>query len=313
VASAAAWPLSARAQGAGIIGFMHVASPAAMSHLVAAFRQGLKDSGVAEPEIAIEFRWAEGAYDRLNGFAEDLVARRVGLIVTGGGPIPALAAKAATSTIPIVFNIGDDPVKLGLVASVSRPGGNATGVNILTAEIATKRLSLLHDILPRGVPVGYLFNPRFSPATDLTGAVTEAARTIGREIVLLQASTAAEIDTVFSSLPRGLGGLLVAADPFFYARRDQIVQWTTRLSLPACFEQREYVLAGGLMSYSTSITDSYRQMGLYAARILKGEKPADLPVVHSTKFELAVNMKTVRALGLTLPSGLASIVDELIE
>jgi putative ABC transport system substrate-binding protein len=309
---AAVLPFTARAQQTPVIGFMHVGSARTMAHLVASFQQGLKET--AQANTAMEFRWAEGQYDRLPGFAEDLVRRRVDLIVTGGGDNPALAAKAATSTIPIVFNIGDDPVKVGLVASVGRPGGNVTGVNILTVELATKRLGLLHDLLPKEAVIGHLVNPKFAPSEGIARIVADAARSMGREIVPLQASSESEIDTLFASLPqRRLGGLLVAADPFFYARRDQIVLWSVRLGLPACYEQREFALIGGLMAYSTSITESYRQMGLYAGRILKGEKPADLPVVQSAKFELVVNMKTAKTLGLTLPSGLLSIVDEVIE
>ena len=234
--------------------------------------------------------------------------------MTGGGNGPALAAKAATSTIPIVFNIGDDPVKVGLVASLSRPGGNATGVNILTLELATKRLGLLHDLLPKGAALGYLVNPKTSVSTGVARTVIEAAQAMGREIVPLEASSEAEIDAAFATIPQHrLGGLLVAADPFFHARREQLVQWTARLGLAACFEQREFAVAGGLMSYSTSLTEFYRQMGFYAGRILRGEKPADLPVVQSAKFELVVNMKTAKILGLTLPSGLMSIIDEAIE
>jgi putative ABC transport system substrate-binding protein len=311
---AAALPFAVRAQQAmPVVGFMHVASAGAMGHLVAAFRQGLQQSGTA-PNLPMEFRWADGQYDRLQGFAEDLVRRRVDLIVTGGGESPALAAKAATSTIPIVFNIGSDPVKAGLVASIGRPGGNATGVNILTAELETKRLGLLHEILPKGAAIAHLINPLYLPSEGAARNVAAAGRAMGREIVLVQASSASEIDAVFAALPqKQVGGLLVAADPFFNSRRDQIVLWSVRQGLPAAYEQREFTLAGGLMSYSTNITDAYRQLGAYTGRILKGEKPADLPVVQSAKFELVVNMKTAKALGLTLPSGLLSIIDEVIE
>jgi len=316
LAGAAVLPLAARAQQAmPVIGFMHVASAGAMGHLVAAFRQGLKESGVADTaNLPIEFRWADGQYDRLRGYAEDLVRRRVALIVTGGGESPALAAKAATSTIPIVFNIGSDPVKAGLVTSIGRPGGNATGVNILTAELETKRLGLLHEVLPKGAVIAHLINPNYVPSEGAARNVEAAGRAMGREIVLLQATTETEIDAVFVALPqKKVGGLLVAADPFFNARRDQIVLWSVRQGLPAAYEQREFTMAGGLMSYSTSLTDAYRQLGIYAGRILKGEKPADLPVVQSAKFELVVNLKTARTLGLTLPSGLMSIIDEVIE
>ena len=310
---AVALPFAARAQSAPVIGFMHIASAGAMSHLVTAFRQGLKDSG-ADGNVPMEFRWAEGHYDRLPALAADLVRRRVAVIVTGGGENPALAAKAATSTIPIVFNIGNDPVKAGLVASIGRPGGNITGVNILTGELATKRLGLLHDLLPKSVAFAHLVNPRFPQTEIIVKDVIAAARTMGREIILLRASTDSEIDAVFAALPQQqVGGLMVAADPFFNSHREQIVLWAVRHGLPAAYEQREFVVAGGLMSYSTSITAAYRQMGLYAGRILKGEKPTELPVVQAAKFELVVNLKTAKTLGLTLPSGLLSIVDEVIE
>ena len=241
-----AWPVDLQAQQVRTIGFMHIASAGAMSHLVISFRQGLKEFGLEPADVPIEFRWADGRYDRLKAFAEDLVARRVALIVTGGGNGPALAAKAATSTIPIVFNIGDDPVKVGLVASLSRPGGNATGVNILTLELATKRLGLLHDLLPKGAALGYLVNPKTSASTGVARTVIEAAQAMGREIVPLEASSEAEIDAAFATIPQHrLGGLLVAADPFFHARREQLVQWTARLGLAACFEQREFAWRAG--------------------------------------------------------------------
>jgi putative ABC transport system substrate-binding protein len=313
---AAALPFAARAQQAlPVIGFMHIASSGAVAHLVAAFRQGLKDSGLTDSQnVPMEFRWADGDYDRMPGFAADLVSRRVAVIITGGGENPALAAKSATSVIPIVFNVGDDPVRAGIVASLGRPGGNVTGVNMLTTELATKRLGLLHDLLPKGAVIAHLVNPKFPASETIIRNVVAAARTMGRELVQLQASSESEIDAVFTALPeKQVGGLLVASDPFFYAHREKIVLWAVRLGIPAAYEQREYAVAGGLMSYSTSITDSYRQMGIYAGRILKGEKPADLPVVQSAKFELVVNLKAAKTLGLTLPSGLLSIVDEVIE
>jgi putative ABC transport system substrate-binding protein len=311
---ATALPFAAQAQQTPVIGFMHIASAGGMSHLVAAFRRGLKESGTSGADtVPIDFRWAEGNYQRLPGFAAELVRRRVAVIVTGGGEQPARAAKAATSTIPIVFNIGNDPVKAGLVASIARPGGNATGVNILTGELATKRLGLLHDLLPKGI-ASPMLPIRSSRRGIIVEEVRAAARTMGRDIILMEASSEAEIDAVFAALPqKKVGGLMVAADPFFNAHREQIVQWVVRLGIPATYEQREFTLAGGLMSYSTSITDAYRQMGVYTGRILKGEKPADLPVVQAAKFELVVNMKTAKTLGLTLPSGLLSIVDEVIE
>ena len=286
-----------------------------MTHLVAAFRQGLQETGAVEGQnVTIEFHWAEDHYDRLPALAADLVQKKVVLIVTGGGEKPALAAEAATTTIPIVFNIGNDPVKAGLVASIGRPGGNATGVNILTAELEAKRLGLLHDLLPKTAVVAHLVNPKYPPTEAIIRNVEMAAQKIGRTILLLKAGREDEIDSAFATMSqKRVGGLLVAADPFFNAQREQIVLWTVRYGLPAAYEQREFVLAGGLMSYGTSITSAYRQMGIYAGRILKGEKPADLPVVQSAKFELVINLKTAKALGLTLPSGLLSIADEVID
>ena len=317
VGVAAAWPLAARAQKPTmpVIGFLHIASANPMAHLVAAFRQGLKEAGAVEGQnVTIEFHWAEDHYDRLPALASDLVQKKVALIVTGGGEKPALAAEAATTTIPIVFNIGNDPVKAGLVASIGRPGGNATGVNILTAELEAKRLGLLHDLLPKTAVVAHLVNPKYPPTEAIIRNVEAAAHKIGRTILLLKAGNEDEIDSAFATMSqKRIGGLLVAADPFFNARREQIVLWTVRYGLPAAYEQREFVLAGGLMSYGTSITSAYRQMGIYAGRILKGEKPADLPVVQSAKFELVINLKTAKALGLSLPSGLLSIADEVID
>ena len=317
VGVAAAWPLAARAQKPAmpVIGFLHIASANPMAHLVAAFRQGLKEAGAVEGQnVTIEFYWAEDHYDRLPALASDLVQKKVALIVTGGGEKPALAAEAATTTIPIVFNIGNDPVKAGLVASIGRPGGNATGVNILTAELEAKRLGLLHDLLPKTAVVAHLVNPKYPPTEAIIRNVEAAAHKIGRTILLLKAGNEDEIDSAFATMSqKRIGGLLVAADPFFNAQREQIVLWTVRSGLPAAYEQREFVLAGGLMSYGTSITSAYRQMGIYAGRILKGEKPADLPVVQSAKFELVINLKTAKALGLSLPSGLLSIADEVID
>ena len=313
---AAALPLAARAQQATpVIGFMHIASAGAMGHLVAGFRDGLKDSGAPGGGTnPIEFRWAEGRYERLDGFAADFVQRKMAVIVTGGGERPALAAKAATSTIPIVFNMGNDPVKAGVVTSFNRPGGNITGVNILTAELELKRLGLLHELVPKAAAIAHLVNPNYGPTENMIQTVGAAAQNMGHRIVLLQATSEAEIDAALRDLPqKNVGALLVAPDAFFNSHREQIVLWAVRHGLPAAYEQREFVVAGGLMSYSTSIVDAYRQMGIYAGRIPKGEKPGDLPVVQSAKFELVVNMKTARTLGVTFPSGLMSIIDEVIE
>jgi putative ABC transport system substrate-binding protein len=316
-ATSVSWPLGARAQNPAlpIVGFLHVASAKPFAHIVAGFRQGLKETGAIEGQnVTIEFRWAEGQIGRLPELAADLVHRQVAVLVTGGGEAPALAAKAATSTIPIVFNIGNDPVQAGLVASLSRPGGNATGVSILTAELEAKRLGLLHEMVPTASVVAHLVNPAYPPTKTNVRNVAAAARVMGLQIVLVEASSESEIDAAFAAIQqKRAGALLVGADPFFNGRRNQIVALAASHALPAIFEQREFAAAGGLMSYGTSIADAYRQMGIYTGRILKGEKPADLPVVQSVKFELVINLKTAKSLGLALPSGLLSIADEVIE
>ena len=315
--AAAAWSFAAHAQQPAmpVIGFMHVGTADPLAHLVSAFRQGLKDTGYIEGRnVAIEFRWAEGQNERLPAFAADLVHLPAAVIVTGGGEAPARAAKAATATIPIVFNVGGDPVKAGLVASLARPGGNATGVNIFTAELAEKRLGLLHELSPTASMIAHLVNPNFPPSATNAREVQAAATSIGRQILLLNASSESEIDTAFSTMAQQhVGAVLVGADPYFYGRRVQIVALATRYAIPASYEQHEFATAGGLMYYGTSIAESYRQMGLYAGRILKGEKPADLPVMQSTKFEFVLNLKTAKALGLTIPPGVLAIADEVIE
>jgi putative tryptophan/tyrosine transport system substrate-binding protein len=289
--AAATWPLAARAQQPAmpVIGFLHVGSPDALSHLVTAFRQGLKEVGYFEGQnVAIEFRWAEGHYDRLPALAADLVRRQVAVIITGGGDAPA--------------------------AILSRPGGNITGVNILTTELAAKRLGLLNDLVPAGSVIAYIVNPNFPATESNVKEVETAARAIGRQILLLKATNEKDIDAAFVAISEMRSrALLVGSDPFFTSRRDQFVALAARYAVPTIYEQREFAVAGGLMSYGTSLTDSYRQMGNYVGRILKGEKPADLPVVQSVKFELVINLKTAKALGLTLPSGLLSIADEVIE
>jgi putative ABC transport system substrate-binding protein len=316
-ASSLSWPLGAQAQQPAmpVIGFVHVASAKPFAHIVAGFRQGLKETGFIEGQnVAIEFRWAEGQIDRLPELIADLLHRQVAVIVSGGGEAVASAAKAATSTIPIVFNIGGDPVKTGLVASLARPGGNATGVNILTTELEAKRLGLLHEMVPTASIIAHLVNPTYPPTETNVRDVATAARAMGLQIVLVEASSQSDIDAAFATiLDKRAAALLVGADPFFNGRRDQIVALAARQALPAIFEQREFAAAGGLMSYGTSIASAYRQMGIYTGRILKGEKPTDLPVVQSVKFELVINLKTAKSLGLTLPSGLLSIADEVIE
>jgi len=315
--AAAAWPLAARAQQPAmpVIGFMSARSPEDSVHVVEAFRRGLKEGGFVEGEnAAIEFRWARGDYSRLPMLAADLVSRQVAVIVAAGGEPSGLAAKAATATIPIVFGIGGDPVALGLVESFSRPGSNATGVTLLTNLMEPKRLGLLRELAP-GVPlIGVLLNPKFAPASRQLRQVEEAARSIDQRIVVANAGTDEELETAFAALTsERIGALLVTADPYFDTRREQIVTFAARQRLPAIYQFREYVMAGGLLSYGVSITDAYRNYGVYTARILKGAKPADLPVLQPTKFETVINLKTAKALGIKISDNLLSLADEVIE
>ena len=314
---AAAWPLAARAQQPAmpVIGFMSARSPEDSVHVVEAFRRGLKEGGFVEGEnAAIEFRWARGDYSRLPMLAADLVSRQVAVIVAAGGEPSGLAAKAATATIPIVFGIGGDPVALGLVESFSRPGSNATGVTLLTNLMEPKRLGLLRELAP-GVPlIGVLLNPKFAPASRQLRQVEEAARSIDQRIVVANAGTDEELETAFAALISGhVGAVLVTADPYFDTRREQIVAFAARQRLPAIYQFREYAVAGGLLSYGVSITDAYRNYGVYTAKILKGAKPADLPVLQPTKFETVINLKTAKALGIKISDNLLSLADEVIE
>ena len=315
--AAAAWSLAARAQQPAmpVIGFMSARSPEDSVHLLEAFRRGLKEGGFVEGEnAAIEFRWARGDYSRLPTLAADLVSRQVAVIVAAGGEPSGFAAKAATATIPIVFGIGGDPVKAGLVESFSRPGGNVTGVTLLTNLMEPKRLGLLRDLAP-GIPlIGALINPDFPPAALQLQQIEEAARGIGQRIVIAKANNDDALESAFASLVQeGVGALLVAADPYFDTRRDRIVAFAARQRLPAIYQFREYAVAGGLLSYGVSITDAYRQYGVYAARILKSAKPAELPVLQPTKFELVINVRTARELGVRLPDNVLSLADEVIE
>jgi putative ABC transport system substrate-binding protein len=315
--AAAGWPFVARAQNPATpaIGFLHVGSAKPFQGLVAALRQGLKETGYIEHEnVAIEFRWADGDYGRLPGLTAELVRLNVAVIVAGGGEATVFAAKAATNTIPIICNVGRDPVELGLVANLSRPGGNITGVNILTTELATKRIGLLRDLVPAASIIAHLVNPNFPTTETNVKEVETAARVLGLEIVLLKASSKSSVEAAFTSMrERRVGALLVGADPVFNSLRDQIVAFAARDAIPAIFEQREFAVAGGLMSYGTSLTDSYHQMGNYAGRILKGEKPADLPIVQAAKFELVINLKAAKSLNVTVPFGLLNAADEVIE
>jgi ABC-type uncharacterized transport system substrate-binding protein len=316
--AAAAWPLAARAQQSAmpVIGYLHAASPGPFEPSVAAFRHGLQETGFLEGRnVAIEYRWAEGNFDRLPALAAELVSRRVNLIVAQGGAISTLAAKAATSTIPIVFSSGGDPVKDGLVASFARPGGNITGVAVLTLSLAAKRLEIIREVVPNAETVAVMVNPGNRPSSvEQTRETEEAARALGLKVEILKASSPAEIEAAFATLPQmRIGALLVSADSYFTALRQQIVALATRHAIPAIYEWRSFVEAGGLMSYGTDIFEAYRQVGIYAGRILKGATPAELPVVQSTKVDFVVNLKTARALGLSIPLPLIGRADAVIE
>jgi putative ABC transport system substrate-binding protein len=314
--AAVAWPLAARAQQSmPVIGFMSARSPEDSVHLLEAFRRGLKEGGFVEGQnVAIEFRWARGEYNRLPEMAADLVSRRVNVLTAVGGDPSPRAAKRATSTIPIVFGIGGDPVRDGLVESFNRPGGNVTGVTLMTNLMESKRFGLLRDLVPDAQLVGALLNPSFAPSARQSQQIEEAARSIGQRLIVAKASTDEELDAAFTALVRERAdALLVAADPYFDTRRDRIVGFAQRQRLPAIYHFREYVLAGGLLSYGISLTDAYRQFGVYTATILKGAKPADLPVLQPTKFELVINLKTAKTLGLKISDNLLTLADEVIE
>ena len=314
--STVAWPLAAGAQQTAmpVIGFLDIRSPDTLfEDRLRAFRQGLKDTGYVEREnVAIEYRWAENQVDRLPELAAELVRRQVAVFVTSGGPIAVFAAKAATTTIPIVFLINDDPVKLGLVASLARPGGNLTGVNIFTLELVAKRLELLRELVPAAAHMAMLVSAG-SAETTVRDA-EPVARALGLQIQFFNVSTIREIDAAFATFARERpDALFVAGDPFLAGRRVQLAQLAAFHRLPATYAVRDYAEAGGLMSYGPSIKDAFRQIGVYTGRILKGAKPADLPVVQSSKFELVINHQTARMLGLTVPPTLIATADEVIE
>jgi putative ABC transport system substrate-binding protein len=314
----ATWPLAAWAQQPAmpVVGFISAGSADASAPRVAAFRKGLNDTGYVEGQnVTVEYHWLEGHYDHLPALMADLVRRQVAVIATPGSVPATLAAKAATATIPIVFGVSQDPVRFGLVASLARPGGNATGINYFQAEVVAKRLRLVHDLLPKAVRIAVLVNPANpSNAESALREAQQAAPTLGLQIQVLNATTIGEIDAAFASLARERpDALFVAPDALFTSRRGQFATLTAVNKIPAAYSNREYVAAGGLMSYGTDVADMFHQVGVYTGRILKGAKPADLPVLQSTKFEFAINLQTARALGIEVPSGLLSIADEVIE
>ena len=314
--AAAAWPLAARAQQSTlpVIGFLNSASPDGYAPFVSAFRQGLKEAGYVEGQNAtIEYRWAEGRYDRLPALAADLLNRKVTIIAATSTPA-ALAAKAATATVPIVFTTGGDPIKLGLVGALNRPGGNATGVSSLITELESKRLGLLRELVPGIAAIATLINPSFQDSEKQLADAEAAVRALGLRFIVLRAANEREIDAAFTTIAQqGAAALDVAVDPFFTARRDQIVALAARQAIPAVYPVRDFAIAGGLMSYGTDFADSYRQAGVYTGRIIRGEKPADLPVQRSTKFELVINFKTAKTLGLAVPNAMQLLADEVIE
>ena len=315
--AALAWPHALRAQQKAmpVIGFLSARSPSESAPLVSAFRQGLSDAGYVEGQsVAIEYRWAEGHYDRLPALAADLVGRKVAAIATTGGPAPAFAAKNATSTMPTVFLTGTDPVATGLVASLARPGGNLTGVSLLLTELTAKRLELLSELVPGAKVVALLVNPNSPEAEPEIREAQEAARAKGVQLPILKAGSESEIDAAFATLAqRHADALLVGSDPFFSGRREQLVALAASHVVTAIYDQRGFADSGGLISYGTSIAAVYGQLAIYAGKILQGAKPADLPVQQPTKFELVINLKTAKALGLTVPQSLLARADEVIE
>ena len=319
IGSAAVWPLTAQAQQPAmpVVGFLRVTSPADSTHLVAAFRQGLKEAGFVEGQnVVIEYRWAEGQYDRLPALAVDLVQRKVAVIAATSVPA-ALTAKAATSTVPIVFIIGADPVRTGLVASLNRPGGNVTGVTFTTVDLTSKRLGQLHELVPKAELIGVLLDPNQMEggmfAQQLQDAEAAAA-TIGRRVLAVKAASAGEFNAAFSTIVQaGVGALLVGGGPFFTSQRQRLALLSARHAIPTSYAEREFAVAGGLMSYGPSQADAYRRAGVYAARILKGEKAGDLPVDQATKFELVINLGTAATLGIAVPTALQLLADEVIE
>jgi putative tryptophan/tyrosine transport system substrate-binding protein len=315
--AAAAWPVTTRAQqpAVPVVGFMHILSPENVPHFVPAFRQGLKEQGFVESQnLVVEYRWARGQYDRLPELAADLVHRQVAVIAAMGGQPSPQVAKAATQTIPIVFATNGDPISEGLAASLNRPGGNATGVTIFGPAAVAKRLQLLHDLVPRAVTIAYLMNPN-NPNADFEMSVAqETTRSLGMDMHVFRASNESELETAFATMSQQqVGALVGASDTFLFGKRDQIVSLAAHHRIPAIYYLREFAQAGGLMAYGNSIPDSYRVAGVYVGRILKGEKPGDLPVVQSTKFEFIINLQTAKVLGIEVPNSMQLLADEVIE
>ena len=314
---AATWPLRASAQQRtmSVIGFVSSRSPGESALHVAAFREGLSEKGFVEGNnLAIAFRWAEGHYDRLPALCSELVQQGVAVLVAVGGPPSALAAKAAAVTTPIIFILASDPIKLGLVASLNKPGSNATGVALFAVAVEPKKLEILHELVPKATQIGVLVNPRNPNAQTITAELETASAALGLQIQIVNAGTVAEVGRAFTTFAqKDVGALVVAADPFFNDQREELVALASQHALPAIYEWREFAAAGGLVSYGTVISDAYRQAGLHTGRILKGEKPADLPVVQPTKFELVINRTTAKALGLEIPQRMLVAADEVIE
>jgi putative ABC transport system substrate-binding protein len=316
--AAAVWPLGARAQQPAlpVVGFLRLGSADSNARNVAAFRKGLNETGYVEGQnVTVEYHYLEGQYDRVPALVADLVRRQVAVIATPGADAATLAAKAATATIPIVFGVGQDPVRLGLVASLARPGGNTTGINFFPSEVVAKRLRLLHDLVPKAVRIAVLVNPDNTTTAEATlREVQQAAPAIGLQLQILNATTSSDIDAAFAAMARDHAeALFVAPDAFFTSRRGQFVTLTARDKIPAAYGVRDVVEAGGLMSYGTDLADMFQQVGVYTGRVLKGAKPADLPVTQLTKFEFVINLQTARALGIEVPPGVLSIADEVIE
>jgi putative tryptophan/tyrosine transport system substrate-binding protein len=316
--AATAWPIAVHAQqpASPVVAFLSAGSADGLAAYAAAFRKGLGEAGYTDGQnVTVDYHWLEGQYDRLPALMAELVRRRVAVIATPGNTRGALAAKAVTMTIPIVFGVDEDPVKLGLVASLARPGGNATGINFFVAELVAKRLELLHRLVPKAVRIAVLLNPAQATNAETTSqSVQEAARVIGLQIHVLNASTSSEIDVAFDTLAgERPDALFVVGDPFFTSRRVQLANLAARERIPATYGQRDYVAAGGLVSYGTNIIDMHREVGVYTGSILNGAKPADLPVVQPTKYELIINLKTAKALGLTIPETLLATADEVIQ